>query len=1157
MSRTDEPRHTRPPSASQFPDRAALVDLIERAKSPQAALREALGERQLLWKCCSEAVRTDPSWLLDGRCEQLRSWFEETAPDRVADSVTAADHAWLLGRSLSTPEDPTGEHEAALARLAEAWRQSKLVSAEAATGPAQPSGKGIDGLPPRVAGTLMSITKQLQNSCDGTIENSDPTGPQSMLVIAALLMAGAKPRKRPVVSMPVVFGRSTAPNGQAAAEEGVTGVLELREFLAGPVGLYPDPRAMAGAYSPNDQFADSLGRAWLTAGPRRQGRCVLWRLVLSEGPVPITRFEGPSLGVAFALSLRELLRYPPTRRPAVTRLRNIFYGLRPRTAVTGELSADERLAKVSGMNAKLLAAHREGLRLIAPEANQPDLVKAPDPSEVKFAATLKQADRYARRFRTGRLAIALSLLTTATATGLTVAYQGAAATERLAIAHRLANVSQRLLQTNVGLAGLFAVQAYRYSNDPLTRAALFQSVTTSPHLVGSVQASGPISALAASLDGNLVLAGTGRGKVEQWSLAGDTVAPARLLGQLRGPVTAVAADADGGTVAAIDHGTVRIWTSAQPVPAPRIPTGQRLTAVGVSPSGRFIAVTAGHYDAPPTMWVLDRTTGNTSHLKLDLQTDPSAIAFPSDSDVVTIEDSFGGWERFSLPQSSRTAGSAVGYGVHNQAFALAPDGGSFSYAHGDSTLPIWRSKGIQRIDNPPLLAQTHASSPTAALALSPGGSWAAEAADTSIYVSRATAPGKTPSTPVTLAGAGAVSDGALTFLGRGGTRLVSATDDVWSLWDLARYSRISTAMAVDIPFSCNACNEPEVILSPNGRSAAVINGFGAALDVQSLNPSSVEPYSLEGPLPGGQRYATALWQGNNTGLIMVSPDDGSAQIISFAKQWPQTIGTWAPLKASDPVVLLRYLPDSHQVAEVDKSGTIRFRDAATGKVLRQVNGPRDRADKNSWDLHRDEVALDPNTDHAAVIDTPPDGLFNPSNIKIVVTDTATSHSRTLPGQDAMGVAYTKDRLLVQRRNGDLEIWSASGDRRLGTLDGTPDTSVGPVVSGPGLIAEKASDDTVRLIDLHSGLALGTLVLPVGYREASTGLAFSADGTTLVTATESIANPAAGDTGVLIVWRLSPGLWIHAACTSAGRNLTPDLWRQYVGTHVPSDLTCTM
>ncbi|MGW0883140.1 WD40 repeat domain-containing protein [Streptomyces sp. NPDC002671] len=1148
-----------------LPDRAALERVVEGATSPQAVVQELLGARQLWWQYCSEAVLTDPSWLSDGRGEDLRAWLNDTVPGRATDSVTTADHAWLLGRALTAAEDRDGGHDrgrdGALNLLAEAWQQSRLVSADAAPGPAQLSGKGLERLSPRVAGGLKAVIERIEARCDTTVEHPERTGPTSVLVLAALLMAGAEPRRRPVVSVPVVFGRSAGPTGQdtAEAEEGVTGVLELREFPAGPAGLYPDPRAMAGVRSPNGQFADSLGHAWNAVGSRREGRCVLWRLVVSDDPLPPAQIEDPSLGAAFALGLRDLLRYPPSRRPSMASLRRAFYGLRPRTAVTGALDGGGRLLQVSDMNAKLLAARRKGLRLVAPEANRLDVTQAPEPGEVKLAATLRQADRYARRFRTGRLAIALALVATATTTAVVVTQQDAAATQRLTTAHRLAEVSLSLLPSDVTLAELFAVQAYRYHPDPLTRTALFQSVTASPHLAGSVQAGGPVSALASSTDGHIALAGTRQGEVRQWTLTGTTAGRERRLGRLPGSVTSLAADTDGGTVAAIDHNTVRVWATARRTTAPQTPAGQHPTAVAVSPSGRFIAVTTttGVYAAPPTLWVLDRTTGSTRHLKLHMDSDATALAFSDDANVMAFESAYGSWQRTSLPALARTAGSTVSFGVTYQASALAPDGSYFTYTNGSPTLPIWPSKGAPDVDKPALLARTQAGHPATALALSRDGSWAGEAVGSTIYVSRTAASGQTPSAPISLTGAGTVSQGALAFLGRDGTRLLSASGDMVSLWDLGQYSRVATGVGTTIPTSCNGCGGPRVALSPNGRSGAVIDGFGNTLTLLGLDPPGAggKSFSSNGQLTGGQGYASVLWQDDNSRVIVMSALDGSAKILSPSQGFRIT-GTWPPapnpLQIPDPAALLQFSPDGRQVAEMDTSGAIRLRDAATGKALRQLDGPRDMAPtgRSSQVLPQGRAALDSTAGHAAVIDMSSPDL---KSDKVVVTDTATGRSRLLPGGNALGVAFAGDRLLVQRDSGALEVWTASGDRRLSTLEGTPHMSVGPAVGGR-VIAEKPDDDTVRLIDLTSGHTLGTLQLPPGSKARSTGLAVSADGTELVTATESYGD-VSGDTGTLIAWKLDPNAWTRAACTSAGRDLTPAVWNRYMGSSPPSNLRC--
>ncbi|WP_256638689.1 WD40 repeat domain-containing protein [Streptomyces murinus] len=1149
-------RLRRPDPGTATPaQRAALDDVLEDAPSPQAAVQELLGARQLWWQCCGEAARNDPSWLSGPPGTELLAWLNSTVPDRGTDTLTAADHAWLLAQALAAPE--SGGESGALGRLAEAWERSGLISAEAARGPAQLSGKGLAHLSPGVAGKLKAVVERIQawSAAATAAEEDRRAGPAGVLVIGALLMAGVEPRGRGVVSVPVVFGRSAAAGGAAVAD-GVTGVLELREFPPGPAGLYPDPRAMSGVRSPNGQFAASLGQAWRVAGARRQGRCVLWRLVLSDDPLPPAQVEGPSLGAAFALGLRDLLRHPPSGRPGRTWLRDVFHGLRPRTAVTGALDG-ERLLQVSDMDAKLLAARRMRLRLVAPEANRLDVVKAPEPGDVRFAATLRQADRYARRYRTGRLAVVLALVVSAAATGAVVEQQGAAATRRLTTAHRLAEVSQSLLRSDVGLAELFAVQAYRYHPDTLTGTALLQAVTASPHLAGSVQASGPVSALASSRDGHVAFAGTKQGDVQQWTLTGSRADRAKRLGRLPKSVVSVAADDSGRTVAAIDHDTLRIWSGARPITALHIPVGQRPTTVAVSPSGRFTAVTTttDMFGAPPALWVLDTTTGSTRHLALRLAADPSALAFSTDTSLVSFESGYGSWERISLPALGRTAGSTLGFGVHNQASALAPDGSHFTYTNGSATLPVWPSKGTPDIDKPPLSAQTQIGHPATDLALSSGGTWAAEAVGSSIYVSRTTASGR-PAAPLALPGAGTVTRGALAFVGEGNTRLLSASGDTLSLWDLTQYSRIAKATSVTLPLSCNACGGPQLTLSPDGRSAALIDGFGTTLTLPGLNPPAPgRTYSSgNGSLLGDQGYAATLWQREGSGLVVLSAENGGAAILSSTRD-SRVGGTWQPvpypLQLPDPAALLQYLPDGRQVAEIDHSGTVRFRDATTGKVLRRVDGPRDMAPNGGVSLQPAQgwAALDAPGAHAAVIDP---GSID-SDGTVIVTDTATGRSRHLPGSKPAGVAFSGQHLLVQRDNGDLEVWTASGDRRLDRLEGASRTSVGPVV-GKNLVAEKADDDSVRLIDLSSGHTLGTLALPPGSKPESTALAFSSDGTELVTATESYGD-VTGDVGTLIVWSLDAKSLTHAACSSIGWDLTPGLWKQYVDSDAPSNLRC--
>ncbi|QIK10814.1 hypothetical protein SLV14_000117 [Streptomyces sp. Je 1-4] len=1141
----------------------AALDAVLRETSPQGAVHELLGERQLWWKCCSEAVRTAPSWLRSGSAGELAAWIEATAPDRPSDTMTPALHAYLLAHALSAPEGGAAEHDEALARVRSTWAGSGLLSVNAAPGPAQPSGRGVDGLPADAAERLNAVLERIPQLPGDEGERSP--APDGTLMAAVLLMAGCEPRRRPLVQVPVVFGET-----DHNEEPGATGVLELREFPAGPPGLYPDPRFMSGLRSSDGQFATALGRAWAVAGPGRGSRCVLWRLVFTDRPAPPARIEGPSLGAAFALGLRELLRHPRTRRPSVAWLRGVFYGLRPRTAVTGALGNGERLTGVSGMESKLLAARRKGLRLVAPAANRAGAAHAPEPADVKFAETLRQADRHARRFRTARLLTALALVAAAVTSGVVVEHRESAARDRLTTAHRLADVSENLLRSDVGLAWLFAERAYRQHADPLTRRALFRAVTASPHLAGSVRATGTVSAVAASGDGERAFAGTRGGDVELWALDGGRFAGHHeRLGRLPGPVETVTSNAGGGIIAAADRRTVKVWAYGEISTAPRLPDGQRPTALAVSPSGRFVAVTttASEYGLPRTLSVLDRDSGRTRHLELDdMTSDPSTLAFDGDAELVVIEFAYGTWNRISMKRLTRTAGSAVGFGVHHSAAALAPDGSHFTYSNKGSPLPVWPSEGEPEVDKPGLEAETEPGLP-AALAVSRGGTHVAAAIGSTVRVSRTYVPGGKASGPLALPGAGPVARDALAFVGSGGSRLVSASLDVLSLWDLEQHSRIARAAEVAIPGSCLACEAPRVSVSPDGRDAAVLDSEGTRLSTLRLGVPATQQWQRKHPrvvkLPG---VAELLWRPDSERLTVVAPD-GSAQTLARGRVW-RPVGSWPavpnPLRLSDPPALLRFLPGGRKVAEVHNSGTVRFRDAESGKVLREVPGPRSMAPTAASGavLSSSYVALDAQAAHAAVLDTP--DLDESGSTRIHVISTESGRIRTIRAADARGITYAGDRLLIQRSGGALELRSADGSRRLGTVEGAADPAVGPVTGGDLVAGTTSEDHTVRLLDLGSESTLGTLPLPEGNKAESTGIALTADGTKLVTATEADYSetdapepdgPATDDMGQLIEWRIDPRVWIRTVCSSAGRELRPDDWEQHMGTEAPPSLRC--
>ncbi|MGW2479532.1 hypothetical protein ACWCWQ_06830 [Streptomyces sp. NPDC001571] len=467
-----------------------------------------LGDPPLWWSCCGEAARVDPGWLSGSRCAELRDWLNATAPDSGAGSVGSVDHPLLLARALAAPAGRVSEHDPGVWELTTAWERSGLLCADAAPGPFRPSGSGLAGLSPRLANSLSSVLDRIQQTAGAGL------AAKGVLTIAALMLAGVEPRGQRAVRVAVVFARSSgtatvdAPASDPQGPQGVTGVLELREFPAGPPGLYPDPRTMDGVRSPNGEFAAALGHAWRFAGERR---CVLWRVVLSDGQVAPARLEGPSLGLAFALGLRELMRNRRPGRPGFGGLRRLFRGLRPRTAVTGALDGSEHLVRIGDLEAKLLAARRGGLRLVVPEANRLDVVKAPEPGDVRFARTVRQADRYARRYRTGRLAVALALVAVgSTGTGVAVHEHGNSARQHAdARSRQLAAQAALLDQSQPDVAKQLRIAAFRTA--PTVEA--FDALTTGVRLPGTIAAPGVLHVAVS----NALLAVVADGRVPLWS----------------------------------------------------------------------------------------------------------------------------------------------------------------------------------------------------------------------------------------------------------------------------------------------------------------------------------------------------------------------------------------------------------------------------------------------------------------------------------------------------------------------------------------------------------------------------------------------------------------------------------------------------------------
>jgi WD40 repeat protein len=990
-----------------------------------------------------------------------------------------------------------------------------------------------------------------------------------MVAICALLLAAGQPDAGRVVRVPVVFARP----GDRTASKGVAGTLELRDFPPGPAGLFPDPRGMRNRRA-DAAFAAGLGHAWqFAADGSRHGRCVLWHLSL-DGGVPDYAIDGGSLGAAFAVALRELLRRPRGSRPGPLGVaRAFFVGLRPKCAITGTLAVQQppaydqetprtadglRLDLVGDMDAKLDAAQAKGLRLVAPAANRAT-AHPPANVHVYWAETIHQADRYARRVRPLRTAVsAIAILAVAgTSAGVLVTVQArsaegtadaqAARQHTAALSGTLAADALANISTNLDIAELLAAEAYRLDPDPQTSAALFAVVTADPHLVRYLPATASVTALASSADGQTAVAGVADGEVLRWDL---TDFQRSVVARLPAAIASVGVSQDGTTIAAADSTSALVWVEGKDTRQIPVPPGQEISAVAVSPAGQYAAFSlsgtgpnARDYVVLDDVWTGKSVTAQIHWPIASFPAPVSSLDFNGETQLMVLGN-IASWERLAIPSLTAVSASGILAGADDRAQAMSATGKFISWTDGGSPLQVWTTSHAP--SGAPTLGAGEVGVNPNALAISTDGQAAAEADDGTIYVSGITSYGNaSSSTVLPLNGNTAINE--LTFAGSGHSELLSASGSFITLWNLDQYSRIAQSVSADIPATCVACPGPGIYPSPDGDQAIITGSLSGTAALISLPRSG---RSAQVTLPGQEniRYGPALWAPDGKEFSILTPSDGAGEVWSATNQLEYT-SSWPSQPSlsytgSNAAAVLLRAPGDTKIIEIGTAGNVIIRNPETGAVERQVAGPviPYPLGFGSWS----QVAADASAKYAAVLVQ----TGSSATIVVDVINTSTGAVTRLPGGSASGVAYDGELLVVQRTSGTLEVWSDDGQHLIRSFAGDVNATAGPVVSPAGLAVEVNSDGSAPVYDVSSGQQVGSIVLPVSGFLKGTSVAFTPDGQDLISATEG--------SGQVTEWSFSPSSWSTVACTSAGHSLTSQEWQQYVGgaLGLPTRMACT-
>ncbi len=701
----------------------------------------------------------------------------------------------------------------------------------------------------------------------------------------------------------------------------------------------------------------------------------------------------------------------------------------------------------------------------------------------------------------------------------------------LATSRQLAALSQSKLSSNLDVALLLAVQAYRADANPQTRAALIQADLASPRLVRFLPFGATVSALAGSNDRRTVVAGLADGRVMRWDLSQS--APRRIA-ELGHAVKSVAVSANGQVVVAVDGSEGLLWRSGRPLTRISGPAGQRPFAVTVSPSG---GTAVFYFDDPAaqgqSIVVVDVAHRRVSaiHPIADPAWFPTTIVAPSDRALFMLDYVNGIWQRRRLPDWKLDLASSAGYANDYIRPGVSGDGRFFTITTGVSPIPVWSASGPTSPTTFPLTAQAPISNPTA-LTISPGGGQLAVADSESIYIAPTAKPASAHQAPDQLVGSGAVNPNALAFFGDP-QHLLSASGDTVALWNLTQYDRLADVQSTALPPTCETCQVgASAAVSPDGTKVAVVNSDGSYAVVHALPGNG----HFEWVNPGQGNLGPPVW--DRSGRDVLLPITRAA----VPSHLPPDIRMWSvPGNSNTVAAALR--ADGRSEVLVSQDGTVSIRDVDTGRVQRTIPGPPTLGDTP---LARGTAAIDPSGTLAVIVD----------NGRALVTDVDPGRViARLPGADVQSATFAGANLLVQRQDGSLEVWDARATERRRVIPGDQSYAQPPVADLRGdLVARERSDGSVDLDDVSSGATLATLAAPGrAFPGLRLGLGLSPTGSELVSVVQT---DDASPKPEIIDHDLSPQALIRSACATAGRSLTPAQWRAYVGTAPPSHLGCS-